>query len=51
MSFYVWSLLDHERHSLLVKFFELTKDYEFNNSEIKELVEKISKINDQMKRE
>lgn len=51
MSFYVWSLLDHERNSLLVVLFDLIKDYEFNNSEIKELVEKISKINEQMKRE
>lgn len=51
MSFYVWSLLDHERNSLLVVLFDLIKDYEFNNAEIKELVEKISKINEQMKRE
>ena len=51
MSFYVWSLLDHERNSLLVMLFDLIKNYEFNNSEINELIQKVNKINEQMKRE
>lgn len=43
MSFYVWSLLDHERNTLLVALFDRIKDYDLITLKLRSLLKRFQK--------